>query len=207
MGGVDKGLQPLQGEPLVALTLKRLHAQSQPPKAILINANRHAERYAQWPYPVIADAVAEPHTHNKAALRLEPFAGPLAGFLAALKALPASCDWLLTVPCDTPFFPLDLLERLCAAARGNASRMAMAWTRDAKRGLQAQPVFCLLHRSHQASLEQYLATGGRKIDTWTQSQVCASVVFDGPGQEALFFNANTLEDLHRLAAQQPQSPS
>ena len=82
MGGQDKGLIPYQGRPLIAHVLERLEPQVQ---AILINANRSHDQYAQFGHPVIADAEGG-------------FLGPLAGILAGLRA--AQTELLLCVPCD-----------------------------------------------------------------------------------------------------------
>jgi molybdopterin-guanine dinucleotide biosynthesis protein A len=119
--------------------------------------------------------------------------------------------WLVTVPCDTPNFPLDLVERLAAAAQAEGADIAMAATRepalvagtnaDAKADaqghpvVQVQPVFCLLKASLLESLQAFLDSGQRKIDRWTAQHRCATVVFD---DSAAFFNANTVEELRRL---------
>jgi molybdopterin-guanine dinucleotide biosynthesis protein A len=174
MGGVDKGLQRLDGVPLVQHALRRLDPQV---GALMINANRNLETYAQFGYPVWPDADSD-------------FAGPLAGFVAGLAH--CSTDWLATVPCDTPRFPLDLVARLLAAA-ANAT-VAVACTPEG--GLaQRQPVFCLVRRTAQAGLVDYLAGGGRKIDAWFKRERCVDVLFE---ESEAFFNANTLEELRRL---------
>ncbi|PTT75762.1 molybdenum cofactor guanylyltransferase MobA, partial [Pelomonas sp. HMWF004] len=101
MGGLDKGLQLLAGQPLVAHVLARLAPQAAP---LLISANRHLDTYAAFGHPVLPD----PPGLN--------FAGPLAGMLAGLNTLPADA-WLLTAPCDCPHLPADLAARLLAAAQ------------------------------------------------------------------------------------------
>jgi CTP:molybdopterin cytidylyltransferase MocA len=99
MGGVDKGLQLLHGEPLAAHVLKRLAAQTGP---LLISANRHAEVYAGLGAPFGAAVVAD---------TLAGFPGPLAGLLAGLRA--AGTEFVLSAPCDSPGLPADLAAR-CA---------------------------------------------------------------------------------------------
>jgi molybdenum cofactor guanylyltransferase len=64
-------------------------------------------------------------------------------------------------------------------------------------GIQAQPVFCLLHGMLLESLMTFLESGQRKIDRWTAQHRCATVVFDDP---TAFANANTLDELRRLQA-------
>ncbi|MBV8629034.1 MAG: molybdenum cofactor guanylyltransferase, partial [Paraburkholderia sp.] len=94
MGGVDKGLQQLHGEPLALHVLKRLAPQC---GAVLISANRHADRYAELGAPFGATVIAD---------TLPDFPGPLAGLLAGLRA--AKTEFVLSAPCDTPNLPVDL---------------------------------------------------------------------------------------------------
>ena len=174
MGGVDKGLQTLDGMPLVQHALQRLAPQV---GALMINANRHLDRYAAFGVPVWPDEPAD-------------YAGPLAGFLAGLTN--CATPWLATVPCDSPRFPLDLVARL-DAGRGDAPA-AIAVTHDGG-APQRQPVFCLMSRSLKPGLEAFIAEGGRKIDRWLERHGCAEVVFD---DAAAFFNANTPHELQQL---------
>ncbi|NBW53883.1 MAG: molybdenum cofactor guanylyltransferase [Betaproteobacteria bacterium] len=182
MGGVDKGLQLFQGQALALTAAKRLAPQVH---VVKLNANRHLTDYARWGYEVHADS-------------LSGFAGPLAGMLTGFQ----QCDteWLLTVPCDSPFFPLDLAHRLGMAVSAEASVMAMAWaTETALNGetvCRPQPVFCLLHQSLQTSLNDFLHSGGRKIDAWTSLHAVARMDFTLPHDSRhAFANANTWQDL------------
>ncbi len=185
MGGVDKGLQPFNGQPLVAHALARLRQQAGGRLgAILVNANRNLDSYQALGLPVWPDALAD-------------FPGPLAGFLAGLEH--GSRPWLLTVPCDSPRFPLDLLERLAQAAERESADLALALGRDEDGRLRRQPVFCLLRRELADSLRAYLLGGSRKIDDWIASQRHVAVAFDAPGDDPrAFYNANTLAELHAL---------
>ena len=124
---------------------------------------------------------------------LPDFPGPLAGFLAGL----AHCEtpWLVTVPCDTPHFPVDLVARLAQAAHQADAEVAMAATREADGTVQVQPVFCLLRASLLESLVRFTAGGQRKIDKWTAQHRNVEVLFDDADS---FFNANTLDELQRL---------
>lgn len=203
MGGIDKGLQVLGTRTLVEHALERLRPQV---SALAINANRHLEAYARFGVPVWPDAEAD-------------YPGPLAGMLAGLQA--CTTEWLVTVPCDTPALPPDLVARLFAAAQAAGLRVAMPVTHEAaghgaadgpgaaatrgdgssrkpRTGPQPQPVFCLLHRSLRAPLAEALAAGERKIDRFTRAQGQVLVPFTAPGEAQAFFNANTDEDLERL---------
>ena len=184
MGGIDKGLQNFRGLPLALQTLMRLQLQSHPPQEILINANRNLAAYESLGAAVWPDT-------------LDGFAGPLAGFLTGLER--CESPLLLTVPCDTPLFPLDLIERLHTALHEQNADLAMAAAREEDGKIRPQPVFCLLRVELLDSLVQFTHQGGRKIDAWTGQHRCALVTFNSP-QDApeAFFNANTLEELQRL---------
>lgn len=176
MGGVDKGLQPYRGIPLVRHALNRLAPQV---GAVMINANRNLEVYAALSVPVWPDGIAD-------------FPGPLAGMLAGLTH--CATPYLVTVPCDSPHFPLDLVARLAAGLTQNPSDMATAYTRADGR-LFPQPVFCLLHRSLLERLRSFIVSGERKTGAWARTQRSAPVIFE---DEAAFANINTLEELGQL---------
>ena len=177
MGGADKGLQPLRGEPLALHALRRLRPQVGP---LLVSANRNLDQYASFGAPVLTDPLPD-------------HPGPLGGVLAGLRA--ARTDWLLTVPCDTPAFPLDLARQLAAAATRRDARVVLAASRDANGHLQRQPVFCLLRVALEPALAEFVMSGGRGLNHWASTHDADVVCFDPP--EA-FTNANTLEDLHRI---------
>ncbi len=178
--GTDKGLRTFHGEPMVAHVIARLRPQV---GAILVNANRNLERYASFGHPVVPD-------------RLGGFVGPLAGLHAGLSA--ATSDWVVTVPCDSPFLPIDLVERLAARLRERGGDIAVART-----GAQAQPVFALVRRSLLADLERFLGTGQRKIDAWYAPLALQEVDF--PDSEP-FVNINTSDELERLEASREPPP-
>jgi molybdopterin-guanine dinucleotide biosynthesis protein A len=184
MGGIDKGLQNFRGLPMALQTLMRLQLQSLPPQDILINANRNLAAYESLGAAVWPDT-------------LDGFAGPLAGFLTGLER--CETPLLLTVPCDTPLFPLDLIERLHAALVEEEADLAMAAAREEDGQVRPQPVFCLLKVELLDSLVAFTHQGGRKIDAWTGQHRCAIVPFDRP-QDApeAFYNANTHEELQKL---------
>ena len=184
MGGIDKGLQNFRGLPLALQTLMRLQLQSQPPQEVMINANRNLAAYESLGAAVWPDT-------------LDGFAGPLAGFLTGLER--CETPLLLTVPCDTPLFPLDLLQRLQQALHDEQADLAMAAAREEDGQVRPQPVFCLLRVELLDSLVQFTQRGGRKIDAWTGQHRCAIVPFDRPDDAPeAFFNANTHEELQKL---------
>jgi molybdopterin-guanine dinucleotide biosynthesis protein A len=173
MGGVDKGLQPFRGKPMVAHVIERLAPQV---GEVLVNANRNAEAYASFGHRVIADEI-------------EGFAGPLAGFERGLAH--AAGELVVTVPCDSPFLPFDLVARLRAALEGAGAELAVA-----KTGEQAHPVFSLMRRAVLPSLQEFLAGGQRKIDRWYAALKVVEVPFDDEADA--FLNINTRDELAGL---------
>jgi len=178
MGGVDKGLQNHRSMPLAMHALLRLAPQV---GHVMINANRNLGAYESMGVPVWPDALPD-------------YAGPLAGFLAGLEH--CETPWLVTVPCDTPNFPDDLVARLLAAALGAGAEIALPRTEDAA-GVQTQPVFCLMRSALIESLVRFTHDGGRKIDRWTALHRTVEVPFD---DASAFSNANTLAELRQLQA-------
>src|SRR5687768_6641441 len=181
MGGIDKGLQNFNGTPLALHALMRLQSQV---GELMINANRNIAAYESFGVPVWPDSLAD-------------YAGPLAGFLTGLER--CETPYLVTVPCDTPLFPQDLVARLAEALEREGADIAMAAAKEEDGQIRTQPVFCLLKRDLMESLVRFTHEGGRKIDAWTAQHKTVTVPFDQPGDDpAAFFNANTLAELHRL---------
>jgi len=168
MGGVDKGLVLLRGKPMVQWVLERLAPQVD---EILINANQNLEAYVAFGHRVVPDEVGG-------------FAGPLAGLHAGLAAV--QHPLAVTVPCDSPFLPADLVARLRAALGANDLAVA-------KTGEQPHPVFSLVRRSVRDHLARFLSGGGRKIDAWYASLKVVEIPFDDEADA--FRNINTREEL------------
>jgi len=172
MGGVDKGLQSLKGRPLVQWVLARLAPQVD---TVVISANQNLERYGEFGCSVLPDSVAG-------------FAGPLAGLHTALSQ--ATSPLLVTVPCDSPFLPADLVRRLHAALEAEGAELAVARTGD-----KAQRAFCLMRRGILPKLDAFLASGDRMVGLWHASLKLAEVAFDDEADA--FDNINTPEELAR----------
>ena len=170
MGGIDKGLVELDGRPMIARVLDRFAPQVD---EVLINANQNLDRYREFGRPVVEDAIGG-------------FAGPLAGLHAGLTC--AGGELVVTVPCDSPFLPPDLVARLSGALATAGAQLAVARTFD-----QPHPVFCLVRRDVLPHLEAFLAAGGRKIDAWYATLAVVEVAFDDEADA--FRNINTAGEL------------
>ena len=178
MGGVDKGLVELDGEPMIAHVLARIKPQVD---AIVINANQNLDRYRAFGHEVVQDDVGG-------------FAGPLAGLHVGM--LRAAHPLVCTVPCDSPFLPHDLVARLRKAMDAADAQLAVARTFD-----QPHPVFALVRRDLVTHLADYLGGGGRKIDAWYATLAVIEVAFDDEADA--FRNINTAGELAAAAAPAP----
>jgi len=171
MGGVDKGLQAFRGRRLVDHVYERFAPQV---GGIIINANQNHEEYRTFGVRVVSDAIGG-------------YAGPLAGLHAGLSV--SKRPFLASVPCDSPFLPADLIERLYQRIDETGAELAVA-----KTGEQPHPVFSLMRRGVCDHLTEFLKSGGRKIDAWYATLNVVEVGFDD--EPGAFSNINTREELH-----------
>ena len=181
MGGEDKGLLAFHGRPMIERIIAALRPQV---AAVLINANRNLDRYRRYGHAVVSDGVKD-------------YPGPLAGMLSGMAA--ADTDYILTLPCDSPYVAPDLARRLAAKLQAERARLCVAHD-----GARLQPVFALLHTGLLDSLQSYLAAGERKIDRWYERHQPAVAGFSD--RPETFININTRDELISLqtAGQPPR---
>ncbi|MGH8031355.1 MAG: molybdenum cofactor guanylyltransferase [Luteimonas sp.] len=163
LGGRDKAWLERNGVPQVLALVQALESQVD---AILISANRNAERYLSRGLRAIHDRTAD--------------LGPLGG----LEALAAECRsaWLLTLPVDALLVPDDLIAKLTTAASG-----AFAVDDDG-----AQPLAALWRTAAlRAGVSAAIASSDRAVHTLQTRLGMARVRFDG----VRFGNLNTPDDL------------
>ncbi len=178
MGGVDKGLQAFRGKRLVDHVYERFAPQV---GGIIINANQNHEEYKTFGVRVVSDAIGG-------------YAGPLAGLHAGLSV--SKRPFLASVPCDSPFLPADLIERLYRRIDETGAELAVA-----KTGKQPHPVFSLMRRAVLDHLADFLKDGGRKIDAWYGTLNVVEVGFDD--EPEAFSNINTREELQTWESAPP----
>ena len=177
MGGHDKGLVSVHGQPMIKLIIDQLSLQVDD---IIINANRNIEQYRQFHYPVISD-----HNSNE-------FYGPLAGMLSAMKE--SHTDYILSVPCDSPFLPHDMSERLLTTLVSRNADICVVHD-----GERMQPVFALIKTNLANSLQHFLDNGDRKIDLWYKQH--HTVLADLSDNKDISLNINTPGELQKLESQ------
>lgn len=181
MGGIDKGLVPINGKPMIAWVIDELRPQV---NQVLVNANRNLDRYREFGYPVIDDGDRE-------------FRGPLAGIASGMRA--AATRYVAFAPCDSPLVRSDLVARLHNALVVDGRRIAVA-----QDGERLQPVFALLECSLLDDLVRYLDDGERKIDRWYSEHGYACADFSDVRESFSNINApdekQALEDRLRRGA-------
>jgi molybdopterin molybdotransferase len=196
MGRVDKGLQPFRGATLAAHVMHRLAPQV---AGVMINANRNLPQYQ-----AIADAAAAPSAGKVLPDELGSYEGPLAGLHTGLRHCPTPL--LLTAPCDSPFLPANLAQRLHAAMAEHDADLAVAVTMEAddngRPQRQLHPVFSLMKASLLPQLDAYLASGARRMEGWYKTLKMTEVLFE-PADA--FHNINTLTELQHFE-RHPPSP-
>ncbi|MDR0176237.1 molybdenum cofactor guanylyltransferase MobA [Enterobacter sichuanensis] len=171
MGGKDKGLQCLNGKPLWQCVADTLADQV---TTMVISANRHIDTYQRSGYAVYPD-------------NLKDYPGPLAGMLSVMQQ--SQGEWFIFCPCDTPFIPPCLVERLFRL-RGTAP---VVWVHDGERD---HPAIALMHRSLAPALQEYLTAGERRVMVFMRESGGHSVDFSDV--KAAFVNVNTCEELQMM---------
>ncbi|WP_319823970.1 molybdenum cofactor guanylyltransferase MobA [Thalassovita sp.] len=186
MGGGDKALLRLGEKPLLGHVIERLSPQV---AQMAINANGDAARFAEFGLPVLPDSI-------------DGFPGPLAGVLAGLDwAAALGAETIVTVAADTPFFPLNLAQRLLDRSAGQTHPLVVAatprgdeQTRSMTKGLIRHPTFGLWPVALRDQLRAALNDGLKKVVLWTDQHGCREALFQ-TGQKDPFFNVNTPDDL------------
>ncbi|MDZ4729784.1 MAG: molybdenum cofactor guanylyltransferase MobA [Xanthomonadales bacterium] len=179
MGGVNKALQDLAGKPLLSHVITRMQPQC---SSLYLSVEAIDPVWERFGLPQVADMQAGSN-------------GPLGGVLAALEAIKQPSDWLLLVPCDAPFLPLELAERLSQHAQQEQALSALISYQD-----QWQPTFSLWHTDLLPALRIAVEQEGQRgLKEFLSTQ--SPAVLDWPTQQpSPFFNINSPEDLAATAA-------
>lgn len=179
MGGVEKGLVQLHGQPLIQYVIDRL---SPHVDWMAVSANRHLEQYAVFNLPVFSDAMQWQDM------------GPLSGLVSLIEKLPAHIERIQLAPCDTPFLPTDLVIRLTQTLDNKPDCQAVYPVSSSGH----HPSLMQVRREALSSLPEYLESGGRKLRVWLESCQAQPVFFDC---DPAFINVNDSETLKLLEDQ------
>ncbi len=173
MGGREKAFLNLGDVPLIDRVHSRIRFQVH---SVIINANGDAARFARFGLPVVPDLVSTVRT-------------PLAGLHAALSyATRHRFDAVLTVPSDTPFLPLDLVDRL--EEEGRATGAAVAESGGQIHYLTGLWSSALLPVLHKAVLEE----GVSRVQDFERKVFTVAVNWPIEPHDP-FMNINTPDDL------------
>ena len=173
MEGKDKGLVHYQGRPLISHIHRRIGDRV---SNMLVSVNRNHNTYRNMGYSVVSD--------------FRPgFAGPMAGVESGLLSM--NTPLLMVIPCDTPLFPDDLLDRLMMAVHWNGDRAAYVVSDG-----QHLPVFCLLQSNLVNSARHYLDCGRRSMHGWLEKIGSTPVEWHQP--TIPFLGANSADELQVL---------
>ena len=175
MGRIDKGLILINGKPLIEYVIEAVKPQVD---TLIINANRNQELYGRYGYPVIKDSYGD-------------YQGPLAGMSSCMAVV--DTEYILTVPCDSPFIPPDLADRLYRSLTKKHVDISVATN-----GRRIQPVFALIKVKLLDRLLSFLERGERRIDKWYSEQNMIKTDFSDEKQT--FVNINTPEKLLMVEA-------
>ncbi|TAK63094.1 molybdenum cofactor guanylyltransferase MobA [Methylobacter sp.] len=173
MDSRDKGLVNFKGHPMISYAISAIAPVGD---CVFINANRNIDQYRQFGWPVISD-------------QTDSFDGPLAGILTAM--IHADADVLVVMPCDSPLIKTEHLKKLLSTRLENNADVAVAFD-----GKMLHPVFCVIKTTLQTSLQDYLATGRRKVADWLIQQNLVQADFSN--EPEIFSNINTMDELFEL---------
>jgi molybdenum cofactor guanylyltransferase len=166
----DKGLLQWRDRALVDHVIECIRPQVDD---LVISANRHIEQYQTRGFHVVEDLLPD-------------FAGPLAGIAACHTHI--NSDFVLTVPCDMPLLPADLVSRLrIAIGQGNTD---CAVARD---GTYSQYLVALYRNTALLALPDALRDGIRAVRQW-QKRI-HTVTVDFADEATCFGNFNTIGQL------------
>ena len=171
MHGQDKGWVEITGKPMIEHVVDRFQPQVD---ELLINANRNIERYQRFNFKIVEDI-------------MEGYQGPLVGILSGMVV--CENDFMVCIPCDCPFFPTDLVERMLDLQQSSDADIVSVTD-----GERAHPVFALLKTNLVGSLKDYLQSDQRKIDRWYQQHNYQLVEYSP--EHNYFDNINTPEQLN-----------
>ena len=176
MGGGIKSLKKFNNKSIFDRVFENLQTQV---NKVIINSNDSENLFVKYNVEVIKDS-------------LEGFLGPLAGLHATLEWLNKNApyiNWLVTVPGDTPFIPINLVKKLLDKVKNSNHKIVLAQSNG-----KTHPIIGIWHSNLFESLKNSLNSGNRKIMDWASQHSLGYVEFNNSKYDP-FFNINCNEDL------------
>ena len=121
---------------------------------------------------------------------IDGYLGPLVGVLSALKfAKNKNYNWIMTFPCDTPFFDEKIIEKM--KEKTISTKEKIFFIKDKH---QRHNIFGTWSVSLEKTLEEDINNNFRKVDLWADKIGC-SLIEKNIKNENEFLNINTKEEL------------
>ena len=123
---------------------------------------------------------------------IDGFLGPLVGVLSAMDWIEKNkknYKWILTFPCDTPFFDQNIIEKLTRCTTNTSKKLFFL-----KSGNKRHNIFGLWSMKLKDILLEDINNGFRKVEEWA-NKVGSEIIEINSDNDYNFLNINTKEDL------------
>ena len=175
--GKDKLFLQLNNKTLIEHTIDKVKKHL---KKVIIITNQENEFFSKNNLTVVKDCI-------------EGQLGPLVGILTAMKWAKENltqCAWVASFPCDTPFFPENIVENFIQESEKKESLILCASSHGRKHN-----IFGLWSLNLYDKLQDDLVNKKvRKVQDWTEKNKIKNLEFKFKDYDP-FFNINTIEDL------------
>ena len=181
MNGINKAFLDINNQKLITIILCKFINLKLP---VAINANQHIDRFKQFNNNVIKDK-------NYIGL------GPLSGVYTAMNwAKTQSLNWVLTLPCDVPFFPNDIFFKVEEKIKNiNKNIKIISFSSNEKKHHIISAWNLCLKKDLKFALENRV----RKVDAFSSrfKKIYLNYNFDEKSLDP-FFNINSENEIKKL---------
>ena len=171
--GEDKSKVKLNGKTLLDHTLDKIKSKFN--KIIIVSNSKILKKYT-----TINDYI-------------DGQLGPLVGVLSAMKWIKKNnypCNWIVTFPCDTPFFNISLIDKFVEASKLNDSLLYFVKSKEKRHN-----IFGLWSLELIETLENDIMQNNYiKVEIWANKIGVKTINISYKDVDP-FFNINTKEDL------------
>lgn len=122
--------------------------------------------------------------------------GPLVGVLSSMEWIidnSKNYNWIMTFPCDTPFFKIEIIDQMMTAQRQSSKKLFFL-----KSGEKRHNIFGLWSVELKSQLRKDLEAGDRKVEDWA-NKIGTEIIELDPKDDNSFLNINTKIDLEEAS--------